>query len=182
MMEFARRDFLDLAITGLRVGEALRLDREDIDFDQGLLLVREGKFGKSRQLPLHATTLRALRSYLRERDYLSPSPSTSALFISTAGKRLPYGSVQWTFRKLVHRVGIKPRSTACHPRLHDLRHTFAVNTVIDAYRSGSDVQARLPLLSTYLGHVDPASTYWYLSASPELLAMASSRLENHLGG
>lgn len=170
-----------LAVTGLRVGEALNLDREDIDFDLGLLLVREGKFGKSRQLPLHPTTVRVLRSYLRERDRLRSSRSIPALFVSSAGKRLPYCSVQRTFRKLVLGAGLKPRSAACRPRLHDLRHTFAVNSVLDAYRSGRDVQAQLPLLSTYLGHVDPVSTYWYLSASPELLAMASSRLENHLG-
>lgn len=169
-----------LAVTGLRVGEALLLDREDINFDQGLLLVRDGKFGKSRQLPLHATTLRALRSYLRTRDHLYPLTSTSALFISKSGKRLTYCTVHWTFRKLVRCAGLKPRSAVCRPRLHDLRHTFAVNTVLDAYRSGSDVQARLPRLSTYLGHVDPTSTYWYLSASPELLAMASSRLESHM--
>jgi integrase len=169
-----------LAVTGLRVGEAIRLDREDIDFSQDVLLVREGKFGKSRELPLHPTTLRALRSYLRERVRLYPSPSTPALFISPAGTRLLYCNVSWTFLKLVRSAGLKPRSAACRPRLHDLRHAFAVRTVLDAYRSGGDVQARLPLLSTYLGHVNPASTYWYLSAAPELLAMASGRLESHL--
>lgn len=171
-----------LAVTGMRVGEAIRLDREDIDFSQGVLLVREGKFGKSRELPLHPTTLQALRSYFRERDRWRPSPSTPALFISPAGTRLLYCNVSWTFLKLVRFVGLKPRSAACRPRLHDLRHAFAVRTVLDAYRSGGDVQARLPLLSTYLGHVNPASTYWYLSAAPELLAMASGRLESHLGG
>lgn len=171
-----------LAVTGLRVGEAIRLDREDIDFSQGVLLVREGKFGKSRELPLHPTTLQALRSYFRERDRWHPSPSTPALFISPVGTRLLYCNVSWTFLKLVRFVGLKPRSAACRPRLHDLRHAFAVRTVLDAYRNGCDVQARLPLLSTYLGHVNPASTYWYLSAAPELLAMASGRLESHLGG
>lgn len=171
-----------LAVTGLRVGEAIRLDREDIDFEQGLLVVREGKFGKSRELPLHPTTLQALRSYLRKRDRWYPSPNAPALFISTAGTRLLYCGVSWTYLKLLRFAGLKPRSAACRPRLHDLRHAFAVRTMLDAYRSGADVQARLPLLSTYLGHVNPASTYWYLSAAPELLALASGRLEDHLEG
>lgn len=172
-----------VAVTGLRVGEAIRLDREDIDFGQDLLLVREGKFGKSRELPLHPTTVQALRSYLRERDRLHTSQrGTPALFISTAGTRLLYCNVSWTFLKLARCAGLKPRSATCRPRFHDLRHAFAVHTVLDAYRNGDDVQARLPLLSTYLGHVNPASTYWYLSAAPELLAMASGRLEKHLEG
>ncbi len=168
-----------LAVTGLRIGEAIGVDREDIDFDQGLLIVNEGKFGKSRELPLHPTTLRALRSYLRERDRLHPATGTPAFFVSTVGTRLIYCNVHWTFLRLVRFAGLKPRSTACRPRLHDLRHTFAVSTMLDAYRNGADVQARLPLLSTYLGHVNPTSTYWYLSAAPELLAMASGRLQSH---
>ena len=91
-------------------------------------------------------------------------------------------NVNATFVKLVRRAGLQPRSAACRPRPHDLRHTFAVNTLLDWYRDGGDVQARLPLLSTYLGHVDPAGTYWYLSAAPELLALAAGRLQNHPGG
>ena len=154
-----------LAVTGLRVGEAIRVDREDIDFDQGLLMVSEGKFGKSRELPLHPTTLKALRSYLRKRDRLHPATGKPALFVSTVGTRLIYCNVHWTFLKLVRFAGLKPRSAACRPRLHDLRHTFAVSTMLDAYRNGDDVQARLPLLSTYLGHVNPASTYWYTIAT-----------------
>lgn len=169
-----------LAVTGLRVGEAIRLDREDIDFEHGLLTVRDGKFGKSREVPLHPTTLQALRSYLRERDRLHPAPGTPALFISTVGTRLVYCNVNWTFLKLVRRTSLKPRSASCRPRLHDFRHAFAVRTVLAGYQSGGDVQARLPLLSTYLGHVDPGSTYWYLSAAPELLALAGGRLERHL--
>lgn len=169
-----------LAVTGLRVGEAIRLDREDIDFEHGLLTVRDGKFGKSREVPLHPTTMQALRSYLRERDRLHAAPGTPALFISTVGTRLLYCNVNWTFLKLVRRTGLKPRSASCRPRLHDFRHAFAVRTVLDGYQSGDDVQARLPLLSTYLGHVDPGSTYWYLSAAPELLALAGGRLERHL--
>lgn len=169
-----------LAITGLRVGEAIRLDRGDLDLERGLLLVRDSKFGKSRELPLHATAVRALRGYLRRRQRLQPRPQAEALFVSLAGTRLRYCNVNWTFLRLVRRAGLEPRSATCRPRLHDLRHSFAVRTVLDAYRADSDVQARLPLLSTYLGHVDPAATYWYLSAAPELLALAGQRLERHL--
>lgn len=169
-----------LAVTGLRVGEAIRLDRDDLDVGHGLLVVGSGKFGKSRQVPLHPTTTQALTGYLKRRDRLHPHPDTPALFISTAGTRLRYCNVNWTFLKLVDRAGLQPRSGSCRPRLHDLRHTFAVNTVLDGYRTGADVQARLPLLSTYLGHVDPANTYWYLSAAPELLALAGMRLEEQL--
>ena len=169
-----------LAVSGLRVGEAMRLDRSDLDLERGLLLVREGKFGKSRELPLHETAVRALRTYLLRRQRLQPGPQAEALFVSLAGTRLRYSNVNWTFLRLVRRAGLKPRSATCRPRLHDLRHSFAVRTVLDAYRTDSDVQARLPLLSTYLGHVDPAATYWYLSAAPELLALAGQRLERHL--
>ena len=171
-----------LAVTGLRVGEAIRLDRDDIDWNQGLLIVRNSKFGKSREIPLHETAVRALRDYSRERDQLYRAPSVPAVFISTAGTRLLYCNVNWTFLRLVHRAGLKPRSGSCRPRLHDLRHSFAVRTLLEAHQSGSDVKVRLSLLSTYLGHVDPGATYWYLSAAPELLALAGHRLDDHLGG
>jgi len=169
-----------LAVTGMRVGEAIRLDRDDLDLAHELLVVRDGKFGKSRELPLQPSTIRALRDYLRLRDRLHPAPSAPALLISPAGTRLLYCNVHATFRQLRRRAGLQPRSASCRPRIHDLRHTFAVRTLLDAYRSEADVQARLPLLSTYLGHVDPGATYWYLSAAPELLALAGERLERHL--
>jgi integrase/recombinase XerD len=171
-----------LAVTGMRVGEAIRLDRNDLDFEHELLVVRDSKFGKSRELPLHPTTVRALRGYLQQRDRLQPPPSTPALLISPAGTRLLYSNVHSTFRQLRRHAGLRPRSASCRPRIHDLRHTFAVRTLLDAYRTDADVQARLPLLSTYLGHVDPSATYWYLSAAPELLALAGQRLERHLEG
>lgn len=169
-----------LSVTGMRVGEAIRLDRDDLDLAHELLVVRESKFGKTRELPLHPSTTRALRDYLRLRDRLHPAPSAPALLISPAGTRLLYCNVHATFRQLRRHAGLQPRSASCRPRLHDLRHSFAVRTVLDAYRTETDVQARLPLLSTYLGHVDPAATYWYLSAAPELLALAGERLERHL--
>ena len=171
-----------LAVTGMRIGEAIRLDRSDLDLRGGVLTVRLSKFGKSRQLPLHASTVEALRSYLLRRDRLSARPEAPSLFISTAGARLLYCNVQWTFQRLVHHAGLTVRSPQCRPRLHDLRHSFAVRTVIDAYRADANVAVRLPLLSTYLGHTHPANTYWYLSAAPELLALAGQRLERSLEG
>jgi len=170
-----------LAVTGLRIGEALRLDRQDVDRAHGLLVVRDSKFGKSRQVPLHATTVQALQQYVEVRDSLGPPSQGPAFFTSRRGIRLSYPSVQWTFRKLARIAALQPRSARCRPRLHDLRHSFAVRTVLRWYRQGLDVEARLPLLSTYLGHVDPKSTYWYLSAAPELMALAGQRLEQQLG-
>lgn len=169
-----------LAVTGMRVGEAIRLDRTDFDFERGLLTIHLSKFGKSRQLPLHASTRDALADYLRQRDELLPHPKAPSFFISPAGTRLLYCNVHWTFLHLVRDAGLKPRSGACRPRPHDLRHSFAVKTVLDAYRGNADVAARLPVLSTYLGHVNPAHTYWYLSAAPELLALVGQRLERSL--
>lgn len=171
-----------LAVTGMRVGEAIALDRGDVDFMNGLLIVRHGKFGKSRELPLHPSAVHALRDYLSRRDRPHSAANTPALFVSSAGTRLCYCNVRCTFRLLVHRAGLQSRSASCRPRLHDLRHTFAIRTILDAYQDGVNATARLPLLSTYLGHVDPSNTYWYLSAAPELLALAGSRLERYIGG
>jgi len=171
-----------LSVAGLRVGEAIRLDRDDLDPAAGTLTIRMTKFGKSRLVPLHPTTVTALRDYLGRPDRPRPRIPMTTLFSSSAGTRLRYCVVNRTFLKLVRTAGLRPRSAACRPRLHDLRHTFAVRTVLDAYRADLDVGARLPILSTYLGHVSPAATYWYLSAAPELLAAAGERLERHLGG
>jgi integrase len=171
-----------LAVTGMRVGEAIGLDLADFDSDNGLVVVRKGKFGKSRELPLHPTTVDALRDYLNRRDRPRSATSSSALFVSSAGTRLLYCSVQRTFHRLTLLAGLEPRSPRCRPRLHDLRHSYALRTILDGYRDEGDTQARLALLSTYLGHVDPSSTYWYLSAAPELLELAGARLQQHLGG
>ncbi|MGH3472927.1 MAG: tyrosine-type recombinase/integrase [Nocardioidaceae bacterium] len=171
-----------LAVTGIRVGEAIALDRSDIDLASGRLLVRSGKFGKTRELWLHPTTLDALKRYQRLRDRAAPRTETAAFFVSAAGTRLLYCNIHNTFHRLVKLAGLTPRSTSCRPRIHDLRHSFAVHAMIDAYAAGQDGQARLTLLSTWLGHVDPANTYWYLSASPELMTVAGMRLEAHLAG
>lgn len=170
-----------LAATGMRVGEAINLDRDDFDARGGVLLIRHAKFNKTRELPLHATTVAALRGYLAHRDQQRLRARSPALFISPAGTRLLYCNVQWTFHRLVRQAGLVARTRSCRPRIHDLRHSFAVRTLIDAYRDGADTQQRLTVLSTYLGHVDPAGTYWYLSASPELLGRAAERLQQHGG-
>lgn len=171
-----------LAVTGMRVGEAIRLDRSDINLASELLIVRDSKFGKSREVALHPSTMMALQSYLARRDRPVPSESTAAVFTSAAGTRLSYCNVHLAFKRIVAHAGLHPRSAHCRPRPHDLRHTFAVNTLLDAYRTSENPATTLPLLSTYLGHVHPGSTYWYLQAAPELLALASDRLERHLQG
>ena len=170
-----------LAVTGMRVGEAINLDRHDFDARHGVLVIRHAKFNKTRELPLHATTVEVLRCYLDRRDHQRLQGRSPALLVSPAGTRLLYCNVQWTFQRLVRRVGLVARTRSCRPRIHDLRHSFAVRTLIDAYRDGADTQQRLTVLSTYLGHVDPAGTYWYLSASPELLGRAAERLQQHGG-
>lgn len=166
-----------LAVTGMRIGEAIQLDRDDFDIRDGVLLIRHAKFNKSRELPLHATTVAALSGYLSCPDRQRLPEKTPALFLSSAGTRLLYCNVHWTFQRLVHRARLVARTRSCRPRIHDLRHSFAVRTLIEAYQAGVDTQQRLTLLSTYLGHADPARTYWYLSASPELLGRAAERLE-----
>jgi integrase len=171
-----------LSVTGIRVGEAIRLDRHDLDLRHGALTVRDTKFGKSRELPVHGSTIDALRSYLRRRDRLCPEPVSDAALISPAGTRLLYTNIHSTFRELRRRAGLAARSAACRPRIHDVRHTFAVRTLLGWYREDVEVPPRLPLLSTYLGHVHPKSTYWYLTAAPELLALAAERLERSEGG
>lgn len=166
-----------LAVTGLRIGEALRLDRADVNLDDGVLRIREAKFGKSREVPLHPSTVEALAAYTRRRRHLCPRPRDPSFFVSTAGTRLLYCNAHLGWLDLVRRAGLTPRSEKCRPRPHDVRHSFAVRTLLGWYRDGEDVQARMPLLSTYLGHVDPANTYWYLSAAPELLAIVAARLD-----
>lgn len=175
-----------LAVTGMRIGEAIRLDQGNIDHQRGVLTVVEGKFGKSRQLPVDATTTAALRAYLRRSDRPTPAEPTNAVFTSAAGTRVTYCNVHLAFKRIVKHAGLTARSTVCRPRPHDLRHAFAVSTLLAAYRDdpgdGEHIQARIALLCTYLGHVNPGSTYWYLQAAPELLQLAADRLERVDGG
>jgi integrase/recombinase XerD len=165
-----------LAAAGLRVGEAIRLDRADINWADGVLAIRESKFGKTRMVPVLDSTLTMLGRYARIRSQLCPQAATASFFVSTAGTRLIYACVGQVFRRLRDRAGIGAGADR-PPRIHDLRHTFAVRALLGWYQAGEDVEARLPVLSTYLGHRDPRSTYWYLSAAPELLALAASQLE-----
>lgn len=165
-----------LAVTGMRVGEALGLDQQDIDWRQSLLTVRHSKFGKTRQVPVHRSTITALHVYVQARDRLCPRRRTPSFFISRVGTRVIHQNFHHVFLRLIRLSGIGA-GPGHRPRLHDLRHTFAVKTLRDWYRTGVDVEPRLPWLSTYLGHVNPTATYWYLTATPELLSLAADRLE-----
>ncbi|MEV4902743.1 tyrosine-type recombinase/integrase [Citricoccus sp. NPDC055426] len=168
-----------LAATGMRPGEACRLSLGDIDLSAGVIQVLETKFGKSRLVFLHPTTAAELGHYLQiRRDRVGTAArDCPMLFLNARATALDPGKLGQTFSQVLTAAGITTAAGRRSPRLHDLRHTFAVNTMLGWYHDGHDVQARLPLLSTWLGHVDPASTYWYLHAVPELLGQAASRLE-----
>lgn len=171
-----------LAVTGMRISEAIRLSREDVLLDQGRLRVIEGKLGKSREVPLAPSTVEALRRFAATRDRLHPSPRHGTFFCSTTGTMLTYTVVRKTFAGLCRQAGVTARSPRCRPRLHDFRHRFAVLTLASWQQSGADAGALLPLLSTVMGHVNPASTYWYLTAVPELMTPVADRLEEAFGG
>jgi integrase len=164
-----------LAVTGMRVSEPVALDRDDIDLTRGILIIRRTKFGKSRMLPLHATTLEALRHYHKLRDRVFRN--TKSFFVSERGIRLTVWSVRKTFILLSRQTGLRGPDDSRGPRLHDLRHRFAIETLLSWYRAGIDVERRMPELSAYLGHVHVNDTYWYISAVPELLQLATLRLE-----
>lgn len=170
-----------LSVTGMRVGETVGMDRGDVDWDHGLLTICNTKFGKSRQIPVHATTMAALADYAKRRDVLLAAKHRSgpSFFVSTTGTRLIPGRVSANIGFLIRDAGLWNTSAGRPPRAHDLRHSFAVRTLIGWYRAGLDVNQRLPLLSTYLGHVEPANTYWYLHAAPELMALAAHRLDQN---
>jgi integrase len=168
-----------LVVTGMRSGEVVRLNRDDVDLDTGRLRVIATKFDKSRELALHPSTVEALQGYARLRDRHWRHPATVGFFVSSTGRRLSQSSLEQSFAELVRRTGLEPEagSRARRPRPHDMRHSFAVATLIRWHRTSQDVQALLPALSAQLGHVDPASTYWYLTGVPELLALANARVE-----
>ena len=172
-------------MSGLRVGEACRLDDTDLETSDrrpagGLLTIRNSKHGKHRQVPIHASTVAALRDYQHDRDRRFPAPGTAALLVSTRGTRLD-ANITRTFAVLVRAVGITTPAGQRPPRLADFRHSFCTATLLDWYRDGADVHARMPGLSTFLGHADPKSTYWYLTGTPQLLALAAARLERMFG-
>ena len=169
-----------LAVSGLRPGEAYHLNREDVDLGAEVITIRQGKFGRTRLVPLHPSTAAALRSYASCRDGLNPPAQSGTFFVSDSGAALSQSSVHRIFTQLTTGLGL--RTDDVHPRMHDLHHSFAVRTLIDWHRGGQDVEARIPALATYLGHVEPASTYWYLSATPELMQLAAHRLGGRFGG
>ncbi len=166
-----------LAAAGLRIGEAIKLDRDDIAWTESVLHIRETKFGKSRLVPLQDSVMSALREYDTLRDQLMPRPRDPAFFVSLTARRLIYAVVCPTFRTLVDAAGVG-LDAPHRPRLHELRHTFAVRTLLHWYRTEDNIQAKIPSLSTYMGHREPACTYWYLSAAPELLALAAARRDD----
>ncbi|WP_217496256.1 tyrosine-type recombinase/integrase [Arthrobacter sp. 24S4-2] len=169
-----------LSVTGLRLGEALALNREDIDKKHLLLVVRHAK-GGGRKVPLHETTLRALQHYFDCVDRHFPDRISPSVFVSIRGTRMNKDSIHATFPLLIDQAGLTGRGQRPRPRLHDLRHSYAVRQLIDWHQQHADVDARIPLLSAVLGHSDPASTYWYLQAAPELFAIVGARLEEFLG-
>lgn len=169
-----------LATSGLRPGEALTLARPDADLQSGILFIRETKFGKSRFVPIHESTRAALMRYVKHRDELGPRLRTEAFFISEAGLPLQPCTVRRTFAKISRAVGLRVPGIRGRvgrgPRLQDFRHTFATRKLIEWYQAGVDVERELPQLSTYLGHSDVTHTYWYISAVPELLQLATKYL------
>ena len=166
-----------LACTGLRPREALALDRPDVDLETGVLNIRASKNHRQREVVLHPSATAALAEYTRVRDGRFPAPDPPAFFLNSWGRPLRKEGFWHTFRVLIKQAGLEGRGERVRPRPHDLRHTFAVRTLIGWYRAGDDIDRKMPALSTYLGHVSPESTYWYLQSVPELIGLASERLE-----
>lgn len=166
-----------LSVSGLRVGEARNLEVQDVDLNEAVLTIRGSKFGKSRLVPLHCSSRDVLASYIRRREhYWGKRQVSSYLFVSNRGNQLDFGDIRRTFYLLSRQVGLRSHSDSHGPRLHDFRHRFAVRTLLQWYRAGKDPEPRLPILSAYLGHVHVSDTFWYLSAWPELMQEAMTRL------
>jgi integrase/recombinase XerD len=169
-------------VTGLRLGEALNLKLDDVDLRDNVLTIHGAKYGKSRLVPIHPSTQKVLANYLWRRKRFLTERDSPYLFVSKTGNRLDTGDVHRTFYFLSRQLGMRAPSASHGPRLHDFRHRFAVQTLLRWYRSGIEVERRLPVLSTYLGHVRVSDTYWYLSACPELMGQAVNRLEQRWEG
>jgi integrase len=166
-----------LACTGLRISEALALSRRDVDLDAGIISIAAGKFHRSRLVPVHPTTVQALRAYSDRRDRYHRHPRSATFFVSEFGTSLKYPKVLATFVDLRRRLGWTTGRGARPPRIHDLRHTLVVRRILRWYQEGVDIDSKIASLSTYLGHVRVADTYWYLTAVPELLAVCAARFE-----
>ncbi len=168
-----------LSVSGLRLGEARNLELHDVDLKAAVLTIRGAKFGKTRLVPLHASTCHVLAEYISRRNrHWAQRPVSSHLFVSSFGHRLDGADIHRTFYALSRQIGLRGLSDSHGPRLHDLRHRFATHTLVRWYRSNQDPERKLPLLSAYLGHVHVADTQWYLSGSPELMREAMRRLEH----
>ena len=171
-----------LAVTGLRLGEALNLRIGDMDWSEGILTIRGAKFGKSRLVPLHASTRKVLADYAKRRDCRFGAQAEGHFLVNKNCNRLDKGEVHRAFYILSRQIGLRAADASRGPRLHDFRHRFAVQTLLRWYRDGEDPKRRLPILSTYLGHAHVTDTYWYLTGTPELLGAAGKRLEKRWEG
>jgi integrase len=171
-----------LIVTGLRSGEVRKLELQDVDLKNCLLTVRGSKWGKDRLVPIHPSTRDALADYQRHRARCLGGSRERAFFVTTKGKRLSKRGMHNSFRRLTRRIGLGAASGRRAPRFHDFRHRFAVMTLIGFYRAGKDPVRYLPILSTFLGHVKPSDTYWYLEQHPELMKHAMQRLERRWQG
>jgi len=169
-----------LTVSGLRIGEAIRLQTQDVDLRNGILTIRDTKFGKSRLVPIHPSTARELRAYWKRRgEWLRlGNKSSSHFFMNRKGTPLSHNSIYVAFRYLSVEIGIRRVTSGSGPRIHDLRHRFAITTLINWYRSGKNAEVLLPALATFLGHVSVESTYWYLKEYPELMKLAMQRLDD----
>jgi integrase len=168
-----------LCVSGMRLSEVLNLKTTNVDFDAGVLTVEKSKFGKSRLIPLHESTQKVLSAYKADRDMALKGRVNDYFFVSEAGIQLNSHTTRYIFYSLLKEIGSPRQKKKYGPRLHDLRHRFAIETMLNWYRSGQEVERCLPVLSTYLGHLNVTHTYWYLTACPELMGLAVQRLESH---
>ncbi|WP_321897055.1 tyrosine-type recombinase/integrase [Burkholderia cepacia] len=167
-----------LATTGIRVTEARDLKRGDVDLETGILTIRDAKFGRTRLVPIHPTTQEVLQKYAARRDAgIKANRTCPYFFVGEQGRQLARYTVQTVFADLTRQIGIRSADACSGPRLHDLRHSYAVQILIDAYRAGVDTELMIPVLSTFLGHSQVRCTYWYLTACPELMEQAAERLQ-----
>lgn len=169
-----------IAVTGCRVGELISLNQDDVDLQNGWIIIRSSKFKKSRLLPLHKTVLRKLKIYSQVRNQFEKHDD-NAFFVSDKGTRITVSSTRAAFIRASKQIGLRGPFDSFGPRIHDLRHTFAVKSILQWYRKGEDVSQKVAILSAYLGHKKPSDTYWYLSGIPELMNEAAARLEHYIG-
>lgn len=166
-----------LAVSGLRLGEAVNLQPQDVDWSEGVLTIRGAKFGKTRLVPLHRSTLAVLQNYATLRDRIFAGRILPTFLVTSHGTKLEKPNLSRIFRELSRQIGIRKPGARNGPRLHDFRHRFAIETLLGWYRHGEPVSQRMPVLSTYLGHGNVSGTYWYLGSTPELIVAASKLIE-----